>query len=148
MDWNGLFGLVGLPAMLGWAILIFAPRGIRWLDMLPRLVIPLGLAVVYSGLALGFMYQSGGGFGSIAAVRTLFASDPVLLAGWVHYLAFDLLIGGFVAARLDAAGVARLVQAPVLVAIFMLGPLGLLMGLLTEAGARGRFPVPHTGVGE
>ena len=135
MDWNVLFDTVGLPALLGWAVLIAAPRGIWWLDMLPRVVIPLGLSVVYSGLILAFMAQSGGGFGSIAEVRALFASDPVLVAGWVHYLAFDLLIGCFLAARLDAAGVGRIVQAPVLVVTFLLGPLGLLIGLLTEAAA-------------
>jgi hypothetical protein len=37
-----------------------------------------------------------------------------LLAGWVHYLAFDLFVGAVMAARMDRAGVGRLVQAPIL----------------------------------
>ena len=36
-----------------------------------------------------------GGFSSLAAVSTLFADPWVLLAGWTHYLAFDLFIGGW-----------------------------------------------------
>ncbi len=136
MDWDALFGLANSAALLGWAVLILAPRGVWWLDAVPRMLLPLGLAVIYSGLMAGFMMQSGGGFGSIAAVRALFASDPVLVAGWAHYLAFDLLVGSFVAERLDRAAISRLIQAPILAAIFMLGPLGLLLGLMTEAGAR------------
>ena len=136
MTWDDLFGLANMAALVGWVVLIAAPRGHWWLDALPRLVLPVGLAILYSGLMLAYVFASGGGFGSIAAVRQLFTSDPVLVAGWVHYLAFDLLVGSFVAARLDGAGVARLIQAPILFAIFMLGPLGLLLGLLTETGAR------------
>ena len=132
MTWDDLFGLANLAVLPGWLVLIAAPRGIRWLDMIPRLLIPLGLCLLYSGLVMAHLYQSGGGFRSVAAVRLLFASDPVLVAGWVHYLAFDLLVGCFAAARLDQAGLSRLIQAPVMVTIFLLGPLGLLVSLITE----------------
>jgi len=30
-------------------------------------------------------------------VRALFAHDHVLVAGWVHYLAFDLMVGALLA---------------------------------------------------
>jgi Domain of unknown function (DUF4281) len=59
-----------------------------------------------------------------------------VVAGWSHYLAFDLLIGGLVADRLDQAGVSRWLQAPVLITIFLFGPAGWLLGLATEAAAR------------
>ena len=77
-----------------------------------------------------------GGFGSLADVRALFASDWVLLAGWVHYLAFDLMVGGLLATRMDRAGVHRLVQAPILVSTFLLGPVGVVLALLTEGALR------------
>jgi hypothetical protein len=119
-------------------VLILAPRRIPWLGVVPRLAVPLLLSVLYSALMLGFFFTAEGGFGSLAEVRALFSSDPVLLAGWVHYLAFDLLIGCFLAERMDRAGVHRLIQAPVLVLVFLLGPMGLLLGLAAEAGARWR----------
>lgn len=69
----------------------------------------------------------GGGFGTLAAVQALFASPAVALAGWVHYLAFDLFVGLWIAARADAAGVSRWLQAPVLATTFLFGPIGLLL---------------------
>lgn len=71
-------------------------------------------------------------------MRTLFASDPVLVAGWVHYLAFDLFVGIWIAEQADALGLSRWLQAPILVATFLLGPLGLLVFLLWKGayGAR------------
>jgi|GEM_PF-3746571 len=37
--------------------------------------------------------------------------DEALPAGWVHYLAFDPFIGGWIAAEADKLGMARPVQA-------------------------------------
>lgn len=136
MDWPSIFSLMNALAMAGWLVLLLAPR--RWtaLGLLPRLVVPGVIALLYTALMGAHFAVAGGGYGSIAAVRTLFASDPVLLAGWGHYLAFDLLIGVLLAERLDRAGVTRWLQAPVLLATFMFGPAGWLLGCATEMAAR------------
>jgi hypothetical protein len=131
-----LFGQAGMIAMLGWTLLMFGPRRFAWLNAVPALVLPATLSTLYALLVLTSFSGAEGGFGSLAEVRALFADDWVLLAGWVHYLAFDLLVGAVMAARLDRAGVGRLVQAPVLVLIFLLGPLGALLALLTEGALR------------
>lgn len=138
MDWNALFGAMNLLAMLGWAVLLLAPRRWALLGLVPRVLVPGVIAVVYTALMGAHFAQAGGGYGTIAAVRTLFASDPVLVAGWGHYLAFDLLVGVWLAERMDRAGVPRLLQAPVLLATFLFGPVGWLLGLATEAAARFR----------
>jgi hypothetical protein len=131
-----LFGWSGTLALAGWAVLILGPRGWRWLDAVPMLVIPAALSALYALLVLTSLAGAEGGFGSLQEVRALFADDRVLLAGWVHYLAFDLLVGSVLAARLDRAGVGRLVQAPILGLVFLLGPLGALLALLTEGALR------------
>jgi hypothetical protein len=129
-----LFKYANMLALAGWVILIFLPR--RWpaLFWVPQFWIPGVLALGYSGLILANFGSSEGGFGSISEVRLLFASDALLTAGWIHYLAFDLFIGAWIARRADEAGVHRLIQAPILVASFMFGPLGLLLFFLTRAG--------------
>lgn len=127
MDWQSLFGAANAAAMLGWLALILAPRWPALLQALRYGLLTL-LALAYVTLILGYFFQvEGGGFDSIEAVRRLFASDPVLLAGWIHYLAFDLFVGIWIAGRADAIGLNRFLQAPVLAATFMFGPLGLLM---------------------
>lgn len=133
MAWETLFSGAGTVAMAGWAALILGPRRIR---LIPALAIPVALSALYAGLVMAHLGAAGGGFGSIAAVRQLFSSDPLLVAGWVHYLAFDLMAGALIADRMDRAGVPRLVQAAPLVCIFLLGPLGFLFGLVTETATR------------
>ncbi len=133
-----IFGTTGTPAILGWAILILAPRRFALLNAVPQLVIPLGLSVLYAVLVLRYFTEPGGGFGSLADVRQLFTSDWTLLAGWVHYLAFDLAIGAYLATRMDRAGIGRLVQAPILVTTFLLGPIGFALAVLTEAALTAR----------
>lgn len=131
-----LFSQVGMAAMAGWVLLIFGPRRFGWLNALPLWVIPGGLSAVYAALILSRFSGMGGGFDSLGSVATLMSDPWALLAGWVHYLAFDLFVGAVMAARMDRDGVGRVVQGPILGAIFMLGPLGFLVAALTELGLR------------
>jgi len=130
---ESVFALTGPPVLLGWAILVLGPRRFGLVNAVPQLLIPLGLSLTYAALVLRYFAEAGGGFGSLAEVRQLFTSDWALLAGWVHYLAFDMAIGAMLAARMDRAGIGRLVQGPILIATFMLGPIGFLLAILTVA---------------
>ncbi len=137
MTADDLFGLASGAVLPGWLILMLAPRGRwAWLDLVPSLILPLGLSALYTGLVLAHFSASGGGFGSIAQVRMLFASDYGLLAGWVHYLAFDLMIGAMMAAQMDKMGLPRLSQAPLLALIFLFGPLGAFLIWVAQGSLR------------
>lgn len=130
-----MFGWAGQAAMIGWIILIFLPR--RWPQLLfvARYLIPFALSLLYAGLAFAHFFTiEGGGYNSLDQVRTLLSKDEMLLAGWVHYLAFDLFIGGWIAVEADKVGLNRLIQAPILVATFMFGPVGLALFLTMRAG--------------
>jgi len=88
--------------------------------------------------------SEGGGssFSSIEGVRNLFASDGGLTVGWIHYLAFDLFVGIWIARDADNKGFSRIVQAPILFFTMMAGPFGLLLWLIIREGrarAQGRF---------
>lgn len=131
-----LFSQVGAAAMGGWLLLILGPRRFPWLNALPLWVIPAGLSAVYAALIFSRFSGMGGGFDSLASVAVLMSDDWALLAGWVHFLAFDLFVGAVMAQRMDRVGVGRLIQAPILASIFMLGPLGFLIAALTEFGLR------------
>lgn len=145
-----VFSQASSAAMLGWVLLILGPRRFGWFNAVPLWIIPSALSAVYAALVLSRFAGTGGGFDSLAAVAILMADDWVLLAGWVHFLAFDLVVGAIMAARMDRAGIGRLVQAPILGAIFMLGPLGFLVAALTELGlrSRGLFPLTFIAKGQ
>ena len=65
-----------------------------------------------------------GNFSSLSGVATLFANPWILLARWLPYLTFDLLIGVWEARDAEARGVPRLVLLPCLALTFLFGPAG------------------------
>lgn len=136
MDPEAYFSLAGTAAMAGWVMLIVGPRRFAWFNFIPFWLIPCTISALYSVIVLTWFSSAEGGFDSLSAVATLFENDWALLAGWVHFLAFDLFVGAVMAARMDHAGVGRLVQAPILGTTFMLGPLGFLLAAMTELGLR------------
>jgi hypothetical protein len=148
MNWDAVFGAVNLLAMIAWAALILLPRWPALLSGVLYLGVGL-LCLIYAtgliGLLSGVIPNPDGGgadFTTIAGVRANFASDAGVTIGWTHYLAFDLFVGLWIARDGDAKGISRLVQAPILLATFIAGPLGLgIWLLLREPAARrqGRF---------
>jgi Domain of unknown function (DUF4281) len=141
-----IFRICNIAALASWVLLIAAPR---W-KLLPQIIrwgVLTLMAVLYSVLiAVYFFRVEGGGFSSLAAVQALFTSREVALAGWVHYLAFDLFVGLWIAEKSDDLGIARIVQAPVFVTTFMFGPLGFLMfqAVLAFSSAYGAVNKPNT----
>jgi len=142
--WEQIFAGANLLAMIGWAVLILAPRRdgvMRALFFGPILILALGYATGLV-LVLSGVVPTGGGadFTTIAGVRSIFASDAGVTIGWVHYLTFDLFVGLWIARNADAHGLndlkGRLIQAPVLLATFMAGPLGLASYILLRSVLR------------
>jgi hypothetical protein len=142
LDPHSAFSAAGMLAMLGWlallvSLFIASARPMAW--MLARWVIP-GLI----GLAYMLLFQAswgntpGGGFGSVAEVRALFANDNALAAGWLHYLAFDLFVGSWIAELGLKARIPALLLIPCLLLTFLLGPTGLVLFLILRLALRGR----------
>lgn len=132
MSLEQIFSLSGSLALIGWIMLCFGPRRWSGINAIPRFGIPLALSFIYAAFILAYFSQSGGGYGSLADVRRLLSMDELLLAGWIHYLAFDLMIGSYLAERMDRAGIQRSVQVPILIATFLFGPIGLILSFITE----------------
>lgn len=133
MHVDTVFSPASSVALGGWLLLIFAPRWPALVAFIRSGLIG-ALSITYAVLFFVYFFRvEDGGFGSIAEVRALFLSDAVLTAGWVHYLAFDLFVGTWIAIEADRRGYNRLLQGPLLVATFMFGPLGLLLFSITRA---------------
>ena len=140
MEVDSLFQICNVIAIVGWLLLVFAPR---WSAprLLSGLAIPALLSGVYLMLILIYYGRAEGGFGSLDAVAKLFQNRPVLLAGWVHYLAFDLFIGAWETRDAERNGLPHLLVIPCLLLTFLFGPIGLLLYLLLRTWrTRGVIP--------
>lgn len=124
-----LFPAANMLAMAGWAALLVAPRNRIVTRHLAGLGIPALLSAAYAALFALHAPGAEGGFSSLAGVRALFADDGVLLAGWLHYLAFDLFLGACTCRRGAAEGMNPWLLRLRLPPTFLLGPVGLLLFL-------------------
>src|SRR5438477_3813282 len=121
-----LFNASGRLAMAGWILLVFAPRW-RWSQRIASVIIPLTLAIAYLVLIALYFAKSPGGFATLGQVTQLFQNPWLLLAGWIHYLAFDLFIGAWQVRQAQRFGVNHFLLIPCLLLIFLFGPVGLLL---------------------
>jgi len=121
-----LFSLANPVALLGWIIL---GVGIVWnkpflRDVIAGQVFPFGLSVLYTVLIGAFFFKAEGGFDTLPNVMKLFTFPWAALAGWVHYLAFDLFMGAWIARDIMKLGISRLVLIALLPLTFLFGPVG------------------------
>ena len=126
MDLERIFSLASAISVVGWLFLVFVPRR-PYTQTIAGAIAPLVLAAIYLALIFSNIRGAEGGFGSLTDVAMLFQKRELLLAGWIHYLAFDLFIGAWETRDAARNQIPHLVVIPCLVMTFMLGPIGLLL---------------------
>ncbi|MFN3262142.1 MAG: ABA4-like family protein [Pikeienuella sp.] len=133
MNHELIFSLAGMLAMAGWVTLVLSPVIPVWSERIAGLAVPGILSAGYVVILFVFPAPSGG-FGSFADVRELFSHADALIAGWIHFLAFDLLIGAWICRRGRQEGLPFWSVAPCLPVTFLFGPAGFLLFQLVRAG--------------
>jgi hypothetical protein len=123
---ENLFSVCNGLALIGWVLLVFLPRWKWTMRIVLSGALPALLAVVYLTLIVTTFGKAEGGFGSLAEVSKLFRNDWVLLAGWVHYLVFDLFVGSWETRDAQRLGVPHWLLVPCLALTFLFGPIGFL----------------------
>jgi hypothetical protein len=116
-----LFAIVNPLAALSWLLLIVVPRRAA---LVTGLVVPGIFAALYVALIAAHWGGADGGFSTLPDVARLFANRWLLLAGWVHYLCFDLVIGTWEVEDARSRGIRHLFVVPCLVFTFLFGPAG------------------------
>lgn len=126
-----IFQLCSTITMIGWLVLIIAsPFNLEIDKFLIGIIITL-LAIVYTWLIISsFSPGDMKSFGSLDGVMGLFQNKTLVTAGWVHYLAFDLMTGIWIKRNSVIYGIHHWLIIPCLFFTFMLGPVGLLFYLL------------------
>lgn len=123
---DALFQIANPLALLGWVALVLSPLAPRVALIVAGVAVPLVLSVAYAGLVLAFWAGAAGGFDTLANVQMLFTDPHVALAGWLHYLAFDLFVGAWAVRVAREEGIPHLFLLPCLALTFLFGPAGFL----------------------
>lgn len=123
---EGVFSMASTIALVAWVLLAVRP-GAAWVRLVTARVVPITFAMVYAVIIALRFGRGEGGFGSLAEVSALFQDPWTLLAGWIHYLAFDLLTGVWETRDAARRGVPHWMVVPCLFLTFMFGPAGWLL---------------------
>lgn len=128
-----VFSIASMIAIPMWILMIFLSKWKVTRFLIDFKVIPLALAFIYT-IYIFKAIQIGGmmDFGSLKSVMALFTEENAVLAGWVHYLAFDLLIGMWMLDQNKELRINQLIIAPCLFLTFMLGPIGFLLFMIIK----------------
>jgi len=137
MDLSQLFALCNAAVVPFWLMLVLAPRWSWTQRIVHSGVAPAALGSVYLALlATSPEAPEGASFASLDGVMLFFSVPHGALAGWVHYLVFDLFVGAWEARDAQRHDIPQLALAPCLLLTFMLGPIGLLLYLGIRAALR------------
>ena len=133
-----LFSICNTAILPCWLLLMVLPRW-SWTQRITTFVAPLLIAAVYAWLLFGHKAAPGGGFNTLDQVAALFSVRTALLAGWIHYLAFDLFIGSWEVRDAQRLRLSHAFVIPCLLLTFLFGPLGLALYLLLRLALRKRL---------
>ena len=140
MTAEAVFSLASSFAVVGWLVLAAGAitRKPGLVTLAAGRIWPLALSGLYLLLILFFFAQAPGGFDSLTHVQTLFTAPWAALAGWVHYLAFDLFVGAWITAEVLRLTLPRLVLLALLPLTFLFGPIGLVAFFAAKLALHGK----------
>ena len=123
-----LYQICTIGVLPAWLLLIVAPKWKFTQLFVHSFFIPMLLGIFYIGLQAT---DEGGNTEANAltldGARQLFASPKGFLAGWVHYIIFDLFVGAWVVRDAFKEKINHLIVIPCLLIMIALGPVGLLL---------------------
>lgn len=125
-----IFKIANAIVMPQWFAMVVLPNNKYTKLLVDSFAIPLGLAVLYAvviGISFANPSGAGGNFSTLEGVKALFTSDIAVLAGWIHYLAFDLLVGRYIFKQAAKMKANRIVVSVCLFFTLMFGPVGFLI---------------------
>lgn len=127
MEASAIFSLANTVAAIAWLFLIV---GARWLPrtfQIVRWAVPAVFALIYIATLSRGDTPDDASFQTLEGVAALFTNPWSLLAGWLHYLAFDFFVGCWILEKSKSEGISHWIIIVPLIATFMLGPVGWLL---------------------
>lgn len=129
-----IFSIANALVLPMWLLMLIAPKWKVTQFLCNYKLIPLALSLIYVVYVVTGLLETGiPDFGSLDSVMQLFTDEKAVLAGWIHYLAFDLLVGMWMLQENKKIGIHQLLMVPCLLGSFMFGPLGFLLFMIIKS---------------
>ncbi len=128
-----------------WLLLLVAPRwrGTQLLVHGPAVV--LLLTPIYAYMLFGYGPSPQDiDMTTLYGVMSAFTAPHIVVAGWIHYLIFDLFIGAWETRDALRLHIPQLFVIPCLLATLVVGPVGLLLYLIVRFITRGVIQYDET----
>jgi hypothetical protein len=139
MSAEAFFQITNTLALVAWIPLVAFPGHRLVSRLLCAVIVPVVLAAAYVAV-IGFQFAAGGpppgDLMTIAGLQELFANDWAFAAAWTHYLAFDMVVGAWIARDAVRLGIPWPLRTLALVLTFLAGPAGFLLHAVTRAALR------------
>ena len=125
MPLEALFKIVSYGILPFWLLLVVAPSWKWTWRLVHSPVVLLLLTPIYAYLLVGQAPSpNDGNLRTLFGVMALFSAPNLVLAGWIHYLIFDLFVGAWEARDAKHRGIPHAYVVPCLVATLVAGPVG------------------------
>ena len=123
-----LFATYGI--MPFWILLAVAPNW-QWTQTLVHsALIPIVIGAGYSAYVFTGAFTAGDGDpGTLGGIMSAFTVPEAVVAGWLHYIVFDLFVGAWQVRDAQQRGINHWLVVPCLFFTLMLGPVGLVLYL-------------------
>lgn len=123
-----VFSMANIMVFPMWILMIVFPKWKATRFLIDFKVIPIILSLLYAFYIISSIIEGPSmDFGSLQAVMQLFTVEDAVLGGWLHYLAFDLLVGMWMLDENRTLKIHPMIMAPCLIGAFMMGPVGFLL---------------------
>ncbi|KPK17082.1 MAG: hypothetical protein AMJ62_02330 [Myxococcales bacterium SG8_38] len=128
-----LFKAANYTVLPFWVLLIAAPRWSWTRRLVHGPVVLLLLAPIYGYMLLGYAPPpEGTELRTLYGLMIAFTAPHLVMAGWIHYLIFDLFVGAWEVRDAERRGISHGWVIPCLIATLMAGPLGLLLYVIVR----------------
>ncbi|MCG8573120.1 MAG: DUF4281 domain-containing protein [Spirochaetes bacterium] len=131
-----IFKIANFAVLPAWLLLIVKPHSKVTRIVVFSYIFPFFLGICYLALMIINIGKSNGSFTSLADLGLLFQNPATLLIGWIHYLAFDLMVGSWISQNANQNQIKHVFIIPCLILTLMAGPIGLVVYLIIKWIAR------------
>lgn len=146
MPLETLFTVANYAIVPFWLLLIIAPRWSWTQRLVHGPVALLLLTPIYAYMLFGYgPAPEGMELRTLYGVMVGFSVPQIVVAGWIHYLIFDLFVGAWLTRDAQRRGVSHFLVIPCLIATLMVGPVGLFFYVLVRFFSKGVLEYDEAG---